>query len=303
MRCLIYSDLHLEFEHVCNVPLLSSIPSLPDLDLFDVIILAGDIGKIYSDNDHLYHFLSYLNQLDKPVVFVLGNHEYYDCKDGWDEAPAYLKEQVKALKNVNVLHKDTFKYNNYTFIGATLWTRCGEQEQNNGEYSRCSSGSNDFCKITKANGEPITADDVFARHIDEKKYLKQQLELANLENRKTIVVSHMSPLAVDTLVENGVWQDRNIDKRLTNKELKSPFKFYTTDLSEELIRNYTPSLLVHGHIHYSLDVMECSTRIVCNPRGYIKGNRTNKSFSDTKIIEIGTKPKLQELYDEPTLFE
>ncbi|MBT2326291.1 metallophosphoesterase family protein [Variovorax paradoxus] len=66
MTLLILSDLHLEFE-----------PFEPPQGLdFDVVVLAGDI---HSPGRRAVQWAE-ARFADKPVIYVPGNHEYYDSR-------------------------------------------------------------------------------------------------------------------------------------------------------------------------------------------------------------------------------
>jgi predicted phosphodiesterase len=85
MRFALYSDLHLEIK--AWVP--------PVLDV-DVVILAGDIGS------HTHGLIWAAASFQQPVIFVAGNHEYYDAHLGmlaelqkltWEQAGIYFLEK------------------------------------------------------------------------------------------------------------------------------------------------------------------------------------------------------------------
>ncbi len=59
MRINYFSDIHLEFGGL----------DAPDNDA-DIVIAAGDIG-IYKQG------VDWLKSLNKPVIYVAGNHEFY----------------------------------------------------------------------------------------------------------------------------------------------------------------------------------------------------------------------------------
>lgn len=46
-----------------------------------------------------------------------------------------------------------------------------------------------------------------------------------------------------------------------------------------------PLLWVHGHTHDSFDYMIGSTRVLCNPRGYIP-EEANKQFDPALIVDL-----------------
>jgi Icc-related predicted phosphoesterase len=52
-----------------------------------------------------------------------------------------------------------------------------------------------------------------------------------------------------------------------------------------MIERYQPALVVHGHIHNSVDLRVNQSRIVCNPHGY--GNE-NPAFEGSLVVEIGS---------------
>jgi Icc-related predicted phosphoesterase len=58
---------------------------------------------------------------------------------------------------------------------------------------------------------------------------------------------------------------------------------YVSDLGE-LIERGRPELWVHGHVHANCDYTVGSTRIVCNPHGYV---RENSNFDPALVIEVG----------------
>jgi len=71
----LFSDLHLEFDNWR--------PSSPR-NWDDVLILAGDIAELKSKQ--LYDFLSWATDEHDYVLYVPGNHEYYQgvYPDSWD---------------------------------------------------------------------------------------------------------------------------------------------------------------------------------------------------------------------------
>jgi len=103
MKIQIISDLHQEF-------------GLSDLsfDRADVIVLAGDINLGTKGIDWIKTKIS-----DKPVIYVLGNHEYY--KGSYPKTLNKIKETSKNT-NVHVLEDSFVDIENIRFHGATLWT-------------------------------------------------------------------------------------------------------------------------------------------------------------------------------------
>lgn len=103
MRIHLLSDLHLEFA-----------PFVPAAITSDVVICAGDIhnGK---------HGLRWLRDAfsETPVVYVLGNHEFYG-----QTIPTLTRDLKREADgtNVRILENDEITIGGVTFLGATLWT-------------------------------------------------------------------------------------------------------------------------------------------------------------------------------------
>lgn len=103
MKLLILSDLHLEFALFQ--------PAETD---HDVVILAGDIGvgpETIAEAAHLF--------AGKPIIFVPGNHEYYNTV--LNECAEIMRNKAKGL-GVHFLDNDEVVIDGVRFIGSTLWT-------------------------------------------------------------------------------------------------------------------------------------------------------------------------------------
>ena len=84
MKLLILSDLHTE-HHPFVLP--------QDLD-FDVAILAGDIGSPGSGAAQT--FRSAIGLPSKPIVWIAGNHEYYERE---------LHHEAKLMRTAAISHE------------------------------------------------------------------------------------------------------------------------------------------------------------------------------------------------------
>lgn len=103
MRVHILSDLHVEFA-----------PFQPNNVDADVIVLAGDV---HTGKNGIKWILKTFS--DRPVIYVLGNHEFYGQK-----IPKLIDEikEVAHGTNVHVLENDSAEIGDVMFFGATLWT-------------------------------------------------------------------------------------------------------------------------------------------------------------------------------------
>ena len=101
MKLHVLSDLHTEFADF----------DLPETGA-DVVILAGDVGVGSGGLEWLQK-----QRLDKPVIYVPGNHEFY----GHDIS---LVERLRnnAPSNVHVLDNQSIVIEDVRFLGSILWT-------------------------------------------------------------------------------------------------------------------------------------------------------------------------------------
>ena len=101
MKLHILSDLHTEFADF----------SPPETDA-NIVVLAGDIGIGAGGIEWAGRRFPKV-----PVIYVLGNHEFYDHDIG-------LTDDLKAIApaNIHVLSNNTLEFEGSRFLGSTLWT-------------------------------------------------------------------------------------------------------------------------------------------------------------------------------------
>ena len=133
-------------------------------DNIDVMIVAGDL----QEGNGIQSLVPYI-QAGQRVVYVTGNHEYYNNTIG------RLDEEIKDhadLAGIDFLQKGAVVIDGVRFIGATLWTNFmlyGEHEKWFVKKA-CQHGMNDYkyiCKIHKDNYRArLTTLDVELLHED-----------------------------------------------------------------------------------------------------------------------------------------
>jgi hypothetical protein len=101
MKLNILSDLHLS----------QGALKLPENDA-TLVILAGDVARPREA-------VSWASGLAKPVLYVLGNHEFYGGNIG--ETLDELKRMC-AGTNIQILDNDEVIVEGVRFLGTTLWT-------------------------------------------------------------------------------------------------------------------------------------------------------------------------------------
>lgn len=246
MKLQIMSDLHLEFGGEFS----------PSFDNADVVILAGDI--------HVGNkALDFIKTINKPVIYITGNHEYYHHD---------IKEVNQALSNHQqsnyyFLNNSSVEFKGVRVLGCTLWTDfClyGEDRQDL-SMAQADWQMNDYRQI-KLNGPVLHPKDTLSLHRESVRWLEKELQRP-FEGR-TVVVTHHAP------------SERSIAEQYRGSGLNPAF---ASDL--EWLMGKGVDLHVHGHCHTSFDYLVGNTRVVCNPRGYV-GWEMNKDFDDNLIIEV-----------------
>jgi Icc-related predicted phosphoesterase len=275
MRIAVMSDLHLEFDartsrggdrdaeqararFYLDPPRLSA----------DVLVLAGDIHSgAQAVNWAVRHF-------SIPIVLIGGNHEPHGSE--LFRVIAYNRQRADATNGrVAFLERATWIYTSETgeqarFIGATLWTdfRLYGTPEISMEIAR--QRLEDFSVIKIERGYKLRVlhpSDTVRLCATSLAFLRN--ELSRPFDGITVVVTHYAP------------SRRSIELKFQDDPLNPAF---ASDF-EGLIRAYTPSLWIHGHVHDSFDYMIGGTRVVCNPRGYFP-DRLNPKFDPNFAVDI-----------------
>lgn len=289
MKIALASDLHLEFGTI----------SLTNDENADVLVLSGDILVANSLGDRdLYNIMGEATQSNRfhtfmqecsarfpNVVYVAGNHEHYD--GDYAKTIPKLKEKFNYLKNVHILDKEYVTFGDVTFIGGTLWTDMNKEDaltlfhikramndfrivensnrmvsrkvplykkDENGVYLKNEKGYmiEDGFKF-KQEVSTFAPEDAVADHYKMMEYIKHIV--SEKANEKFVVCGHHAPSKSST-------KPRYQHDTLMNGG-------YSSDLSEFILDHPQIKLWTHGHTHDIFDYMIGTTRVACNPRGYI----------------------------------
>ena len=248
MNLQLLSDLHLEFEPFEYIPTSA-----------DVLVLAGDIHMGLKGLEWIKKV-----QLNIPVIYVLGNHEYY--KQTYPKLIHKLKEEAKEHQ-IYILENETITLDGYHFHGATLWTDFNLFGDPRQVGIHCQSTMND-CKYIRRlpNYSKMRTIDLAHIHKQSKKWLEKSLQ--STKRDKNIIITHHAP-SIQSIPE--VHHDNMINTA------------YASNM-ETFIHEYAPLLWLHGHIHTTVDYTIGSTRIMSNPKGY--PDARNKVFNPTLLINL-----------------
>jgi len=275
MRINIASDIHLEFGPI----------EIKNTEGADALILSGDIcvathlgNKDDADkrSREIHDFFEMCcNEYDN-VIYIVGNHEHYN--GDFQRTIPHLKEHLSYLDNLHILDKSVVTINDVTFIGGTLWTDMNKEDPSTLYSIR--NMMNDFIKVFNGEidnrGKPykvvnrLTPDDVVADHKAMLEYIHSVVD--GKHDRKFVVVGHHAPSKLST---NPKYQDEYIMNGA-----------YSSDLSEFILDHPQIKMWTHGHMHDPFDYLMGSTRVVCNPRGYINYEQRADDFNPNIIFEV-----------------
>ncbi|HEX9451230.1 MAG TPA: metallophosphoesterase family protein [Burkholderiales bacterium] len=267
MKIRLLSDLHLEHSHR-HPPF-----SLPAADA-DVVVLAGDI-----DNGTRAIDWAETTFPGQTVLYVPGNHEYYDAD--LHTAAAALRARARRSANVQLLDNDERVIDGVRFLGSTLWTDFALVGRQNADHAMAESLKYvvDFRKI-RVGEDFLTPLQTIDLHLDAVGFLQERLERPFAG--KTVVITHHAP------------HPNSVHPRWTGNVVNAAF---VSDLTRLMGK---PVLWFHGHTHDSFDFTVQGTRVLANPMGYRTSNwreaRTaastaqvtteNERFNPALVVEI-----------------
>ena len=238
MKMRYFSDLHLEFIKPNKIErFIRKIPSGID----EICILAGDIGNPYQINYDI--FMQFISKNFKKTFVISGNHEYYNKTKTIQETNDFLKDYFQKFNNIRFLNNTYEIYENYCFIGTTLWSHI-----TNPIYE-----INDTCSIP---------------HFDYIQYNKlhmmsvEFLEEALKKNNNCIIITHHVPseslidikYKTEQMIPYNPWFYCNMDELIETK--KDKIKCW-----------------IYGHTHTPSNIIINEIPFLCNPIGYPNENK------------------------------
>lgn len=251
MKIQFLSDLHLE-----HGPMSYTKNFQPHPDA-EVLVLAGDITSAVN-RDLVTRVFGGITHI--PVLYVLGNHEYYRGK--WPETKNVYKKFFEASgTNIQILDDDTFTSGGVTFIGSTMWS--------NPSYSAANQIQERISDFHVISG--FSVEIMKTQHQKAVDFIRYSLQEARAKGNKSVVVTHFPPSL------------KAQEERFKGEANMLNQYFYTN--MEEFILAEEPDLWIYGHTHGNIDFLIGKTYVVSNQQGY-PGETTNKSFNVNRLIEV-----------------
>ena len=307
MKIAVCSDIHLEFGPI----------SLENTEGADVLILSGDIcvardlhekGQAgweskYDKTENLHKFFQECSERFPHVIYIMGNHEHYH--GDYATSVGIFRDRLAYLPNLHILDKEFVEFNGVCFAGGTLWTDMNKEDpqtlyaiRNYMNDYRIIQNSNEQVsfKVYDDKNKPVgmtdeewlalpyedrvtsrfttrpakfSPDDSVKDHKAMLQFIRESI--ASRPDMPWVVVGHHAPSKLSTkpqyekdVIVNGA---------------------YSSDLSEFILDHPQIKVWTHGHTHHPFDYMIGSTRIVCNPRGYINYEDRADEF-ELKFVEV-----------------
>jgi len=271
MRVALASDIHLEFGAI----------ELENTESADVLILAGDVCQAVDANAdttmgrRVQAFFKQCSDRFPRVLYVMGNHEHY--QGDYAQSRERLQKMLdgQGCHNVHLLEKDTVTIEDVTFVGGTLWTDFNREDSLTMWNAGRSMNDYRVCKNSERGisgggyASRLQPEDTLADHRAMLDYIRIITE--GQQDRKFVLTVHHAPssLSVAECYKGDLLMNGN---------------FYT-DLSEFILDRPQIRLVCHGHMHNVSDYLIGTTRVVCNPRGYI-GHERRADLFELKYLEI-----------------
>jgi Icc-related predicted phosphoesterase len=254
MKLWIVSDLHTD--HSPWVP-----TGTPE---HDVLVVAGDISSDMHGADLLVRGLH--QRTRRQIVFVPGNHDVAGGDlDAWDRNGEDL-----AVIGIHVLSSgQSVVIDGVRFVGATLWTDWRLNDLEFQSQSWAARHMREYQSVQRPGGEPlwpVHTSDAHDMHL-----AAIEGVLSRRHEGQTVVVTHHAPSPQS--LRPG--EERSVEAAA-----------YASDL-EETMMIYGPDLWIHGHTHHACDYQVGHTRVVSNPRGYVREGWSERTgWSEDLVVEV-----------------
>lgn len=262
MLIRLVSDTHLETGKDISIPIMKK-------DKETVLVLAGDIGY----PEHVLELVEDMSPHFLAIVFITGNHEYYDVTSTKEEIDGVLEAAFEKIDNAHFLNNSSVVIEGVTFLGSTLWSDITDKLWSMGNIRH---QLNDFRLIKYYPEESDEELHGFLRSVTPEKiaewnkeattYLKDTLTRTSGE---VVVVTHFSPSV----------------KSMHNKYFGDVLNPYFHNSLENLMLEHKVTWL-HGHTHSSAKYSLGETDVYCNPWGYFDIYVENPEYEPQLTIEV-----------------
>lgn len=254
MDVLIYSDLHGEQQKM---------PDISPSTAADVLVLAGDIIN-FRDPWPLKDLLHKWTR--KPVIFVAGNHEYYQAGPMERAEDDFRNWLGNNMPNVHFLQNQSVRIGKVTFFGGTCWTDMND-ECNHVMWT-AHKQMNDYRLIEREKDVRLTPRHTVELH---KKFITALKEWeSDTVGERRVVVSHHAP----RFHPKPIYPISNIS-----------YAFNCTDISDILEEHFF-DLWVYGHTHQNYHGRYLGNPLVSNQYGYSRFRECSDFVEEGIIVKV-----------------
>jgi UDP-2,3-diacylglucosamine pyrophosphatase LpxH len=271
MKIQIFSDLHCDFRRTKPIVMGSGV---------DVVACAGDVCE---GAENAFVALRRIVPERIPVIFTLGNHEFYHH---------FIDEELQAARllgpryNILVLENDvatvgiggdgvaTIGAPGVRFVGATMWTdyRIFGDHNAPAAMNAARNGMNDH-RLIGWRKNPWS------------RFRPQEAVLLHTGSRAFFTETLAQPFAGSTVAMTHMAHVASVEDRYRSDILTGAFANDYSALIEAGNSHETGGLKlwIHGHTHASADYYVGQTRMIANPHGY---GSENDSFDPALVVEV-----------------
>jgi Icc-related predicted phosphoesterase len=274
LRIRVLSDLHFEFHRDEGAEFVHGL----DNRGVDLLVLAGDITKMRIG----FHktLKRFRDRFNCPIVYVHGNHEFHESNR--ETVLRAMKDAMGRLIGVDWLDNRVLtvrteaKAPTYRVLGTPLW------------FDREPPPKNPFLLSTEeewAHGIIREADEkgvTKSRPYADFEAIENFHEWVYEENAKAVQFLKDNMREGDIVVTHFLPTQQSVHRKF-GASLNNCW--FVHDI-EPLIVERKPALWIHGHTHESMDYRIGSTRVVCNPFGYVTEGELNESFDENFTVEV-----------------
>lgn len=249
MRIRLISDAHVDMHADYGESFIDDLASANKQNNADVLAIAGDVMEC-GNRALAIEVFEKICGTHKNVVYVPGNHEYYDTSPF--EVEDLLCDIQNRCSNLFVLDGCSVMVDDQKFIGGTLWF----PDDLASSHRRMLA---DFSCIRSF------VPWVFEQHQKHARCLLKET------TKDSIVLTHHMPSPICTPARFAL----------------SPInKYFVANVGEEIMQTKQPKMWLFGHTHDACDKMFDQTRMICNPHGYLSERFSKAEYDFNCVFDI-----------------
>lgn len=262
----IISDVHCEFGAL-------DLPVMED-ESNQTLIIAGDLGLAAKEWTYL-PFLQEWSDRFQDVIYVLGNHEFYDSSTVRGMNKIKDRLTFTGIHNVHVVNNGVVRIGEISFVCSTMWASYDK----NSPLCMYEAGlwMNDHKKIrtgpiSKPYERKFMPSDAYQEFLKAINFIFPTISKEKDDGQRVVVVTHHAPSLQSIAPEFKSGSYSNLNGA------------YASDLDEDIL-DADPDLWIHGHTHVSFAYEVGETAVICNPRGYV-GVEENPNFNPRLLVTL-----------------